>query len=73
MLAAQDAEAKKVAEITAAHEEQFVDRVAFLARNVRGEYSLCFSCAADPISHVLAFVYGLYFCVFKSSWRFRTY
>ena len=36
MLAAQDAEAKKVAESAAAREEQHVDRLAFLARNVRG-------------------------------------
>ena len=34
MLAARDVEAKKVAEAAAACEEQFVDRVAFLARNV---------------------------------------
>ena len=36
MLAASDAEAKKVAESAAAREEQHVDRLAFHARNVRG-------------------------------------
>ena len=34
MLAARDAEANKFAESAAAREEQFVDRVAFFARNV---------------------------------------
>ena len=36
MLAAQDAEAKEVAQSAAAREEQHVDRLAFLTRNVRG-------------------------------------
>ena len=43
MIATRDAEADKVAKAVAVHEEQFVDRVAFLAQNMRGKYSLCFS------------------------------
>ena len=49
MLAARDAEAKKVTESAAAREEQFVDRVAFLARNMQGEYSLCLFYALIPL------------------------
>ena len=49
MLAARDAEVKMIAESASAREEQFVDRVAFLARNMRGEYSLCLSCTLIPL------------------------
>ena len=44
MLATRDVEAEKVAKAAAVREEQFVDRMAFLAHNVRGKYSLCLFC-----------------------------
>ena len=37
-LATRNAEAEKVAKDATAHEEQFVNRVAFLPQNVRGKY-----------------------------------
>ena len=39
MVATRDAEAEKVAKAAAIREEQFVDRVAFLAHNARGKDS----------------------------------
>ena len=41
-LATRNAEAKKVAKDVTAREEQFVNHVAFLTQNVRGEYLLYF-------------------------------
>ena len=43
MLATRDAETEKVAKTAVVREKQFVDRVAFLAHNVQGKYSLCIS------------------------------
>ena len=41
-LATRNMEAEKVAKDTAAREEQFVNRVAFLTQNVRGKFLLLF-------------------------------
>ena len=43
-LATRNTEAEKVAKDATAHEEQFVNRVAFLTQNVRGKFFTTFCC-----------------------------
>ena len=57
---------KKVAESAAAREEQLVNCVVFLARNVRGKYSLCHSYVANHMLPVFDFLFmSLHFCFQK--------
>ena len=45
-LATRNTEAEKAAKDATVREEQFMNRVAFLAQNVRGKHSLCLSCTS---------------------------
>ena len=66
-LATRNAEAEKVAKDAAAREEQFVDRVAFLTRNVRGKILIRFVVYSTVHRIMLILLHGLILCRGSSS------
>ena len=66
-LATRNAEAEKVAKDTAAREEQFVNRVAFLTQNVRGKILILFIVYSTVHRIMLILLHGLTLCRGSSS------